>query len=1261
MRPFLRNLKIINQLPYHQTNLTHATVAQNPIASPKWPQSSVRWIGAIVASTLLLPQSFITLPPVQANQTGICAVPGKDGTATVSGIVNSYYPGSGTVAVGSTSVTVGSINPNGNTTPIAKGDLLLIIQMQDADIDSSNTDAYGNGVAGDVNASTAIVPPPLGASGYTNLNNAGRYEYAVAAGPISGGIIPLTKGTIYSYRTAAAAGSSGKRSFQVVRVPQYTSATITGTLTTAAQWNGGSGGIVAIDVKGSLNFTAGSTIDVNGLGFRGGGSNPNPATSGATSTFRTTSQGSLVGIDAPKGEGIAGTPRFVARQPFGSFNVRNTTATDDLGASGYPNGDEGRGAPANAGGGGNEHNAGGGGGANGGAGGLGGRSYANAQTGNGTPPRHDATVGGFGGTAMPVDPTRLVFGGGGGAGDTNNQTRPAGAGGGGGGIVLVRAGSITGSGTINARGADGIDSPQGALPDAGGGGGAGGTVLVTTQTGTASGLTIVATGGIGGDLNENGTTETDGPGAGGGGGSVYTTGGASVNVAGGAAGLIVNGLVRNNTSNDATAGMTGINQTITSSNLTTSISGSDPSCSVTISGQVFNDGDGNKVLNGSEIGVNAGSLTAVLVDSNNKVIAKTTIATTGNYSFSNVSANSNYTVLITTATATIGAAPPAITLPNNWLSTGENLNGSIDGTIDSQQTISVAISNVTGVNFGIEQRPTAIGHTVENVFNPGGTNKAVVPAALFTNSTDPDGTIAAYHLTAFPTNSTSLVIDGTTYTALNFPVGGVTVSSDKLNTVQVDPIDGAVNVEFSFTAIDNAGQESINTALSTLPFLPTPVTLSGTVFNDANGSKLQDGTETGTNAGGLNAVLLDSANTVVATTIVAADGTYTFNNVITNSIYTIQLTTESISTGSAAPAVTLPSNWVVMGENFSGTIDFIPDGKLTVNVNTSDVNQLNFGIEQLPTAVGKVALIQINPGDTNSVAIPPTLFTESTDSDGSIAAYKITAFPTNTTSLTIDNTTYTAATFPSGGITVPVAQLNTLQVDPIDGVVNVEITFQAIDNAGQTSTNTASFTMPFNLTGNSLPRLLMVKRITAINGVPITFFDDDIVSISQAEDNHPNWPAPLNTNSSAGSTNLSTFLSGKIDAGLVKPGDDVEYTIYFLSAGDVPIRNLNFCDLVPTHMTFQPNSFGSGQGIQLSLGGNLLNLTNVPDSDRAEFLNPGAQLPNYCPSSGNPMGAVLVNIVNSSFAAPDNELPNATAPGTPTNSSGFVRFRAKVN
>ena len=181
------------------------------------------------------------------------AVPGFTGPASPSGIVNSYYPGISTASAGSTTVVVGTIDGRGNATPIAAGDLVVIMQMQDASINSSNSASYGGTTAG---------------QGYTALNSAGAYEYA-AVTSFSGGLITLATGLINTYRSASANSISGQKTFQVVRVPQYSSATLAGQIT-APPWNGSTGGIVTFDVAGNLNW-AGQTIEVSGRGFRGGG------------------------------------------------------------------------------------------------------------------------------------------------------------------------------------------------------------------------------------------------------------------------------------------------------------------------------------------------------------------------------------------------------------------------------------------------------------------------------------------------------------------------------------------------------------------------------------------------------------------------------------------------------------------------------------------------------------------------------------------------------------------------------------------------------------------------------------------------------------------------------------------------------------------------------------------------------------------------------------------------------------------------------
>ena len=303
---------------------------------------------------------FVSAANTSAQQ--ICATPGNQGAGgSLTGIVNTYYPGTANASAGATSISIGT--PSGASNPIATGDLLLVIQMQDAAINSTNTDAYGDGVGGSP------------ASGSTAINRSGLYEYVVALSNAGAAVSIRGAGTgnglINAYTNAAATGTQGQRRFQVVRVPQYSSATLTSGLT-ALGWDGRVGGILAIDVSGALAL-GGATVSVNALGFRGGGSRQVAGDTGGTNTdYRNLASNDFHGM---KGEGIAGTPRYVYEPATGTV--------DDTGVEGYPNGSTARGAPGNAGGGGtdgnpsvNDQNSGGGGGSNGGAGGMGGNTWS---------------------------------------------------------------------------------------------------------------------------------------------------------------------------------------------------------------------------------------------------------------------------------------------------------------------------------------------------------------------------------------------------------------------------------------------------------------------------------------------------------------------------------------------------------------------------------------------------------------------------------------------------------------------------------------------------------------------------------------------------------------------------------------------------------------------------------------------------------------------------------------------------------------------
>jgi uncharacterized repeat protein (TIGR01451 family) len=287
-----------------------------------------------------------TYVAVATVQSAACATVAQAAPGTgLTGTLNTYYPGTASVAAGATSIPIGAATGAGSG--IAAGNLLLIIQMQDASINLSNNVDYGNGDTG---------------QGFTALNSAGDYEFVTAKSAVGtgGGTVTIAGagtggGTVFAYHSSAVSATAGQSTYQVIVVPQYTTASFSSTSPpTALAWNGSTGGVLAIDTSNTLTLN-GATISVNGLGFRGGAGlqlsgvpNPAPPTLPAStdfqqtapSTYTATTVGSTTngqpGWDAPKGEGIAGTPAWVEYNdtflatgtgyPSGAFGTFNLTS-----------------------------------------------------------------------------------------------------------------------------------------------------------------------------------------------------------------------------------------------------------------------------------------------------------------------------------------------------------------------------------------------------------------------------------------------------------------------------------------------------------------------------------------------------------------------------------------------------------------------------------------------------------------------------------------------------------------------------------------------------------------------------------------------------------------------------------------------------------------------------------------------------------------------------------------------------------------------
>lgn len=323
-----------------------------------------------------------------------------------------------------------------------------------------------------------------GAGSLSVIGGAGLGEF-VTVREVRNSEIVLEKALVHRY--------DNNYIIQLVRVAFFEDATVIGELQ-PEPWNGTTGGVVALEVSGTLRLEAG--INASSMGFSGGAVSARAGDCGRMGYVYSAASR----IAAFRGAGVAPT---------------------------QVNQECGRAFLANGGGGGVEHNSGGGGGGNGGPGGNGGNQWTGCN-------QLAVVNGGLGGIELPNDEYRTYLGGGGGGGQQNDMTGTAG--GQGGGIIIIRASILQGNDqTIESNGQSVHLHAQ---RDGAGGGGAGGSIFLEVPV-IEGNLTVVANGGRGGNI---GIGAAHGPGGGGGGGRIYLSRqslpeGASVFVLGGVAGI----------------------------------------------------------------------------------------------------------------------------------------------------------------------------------------------------------------------------------------------------------------------------------------------------------------------------------------------------------------------------------------------------------------------------------------------------------------------------------------------------------------------------------------------------------------------------------------------------------------------------------------------------------------------------------------------------------------------------------------------------
>jgi uncharacterized repeat protein (TIGR01451 family) len=223
--------------------------------------------------------------------------------------------------------------------------------------------------------------------------------------------------------------------------------------------------------------------------------------------------------------------------------------------------------------------------------------------------------------------------------------------------------------------------------------------------------------------------------------------------------------------------------------------------------------------------------------------------------------------------------------------------------------------------------------------------------------------------------------------------GVAVVAGDILGTITVpydptkltfDPVDGVVNMSFTYASVDAAGKVDLSPAIAKMDFSATPVTISGTVWNDLDSSaivanvpgftNIKTGIEVGTNAVfgttiiNDNAILVDiNSGKVLQSVVVATDGTYSFPGVTANTDVKILLSPTPGNIGSIPPAAAAPIGWASTSPQDAGTF----------NAGLYPITGKDFGIRQkaklvLYKLITKVNGQTINPNDGTNLTVVAT-------------------------------------------------------------------------------------------------------------------------------------------------------------------------------------------------------------------------------------------------------------------------------------------------
>jgi hypothetical protein len=207
-------------------------------------------------------------------------------------------------------------------------------------------------------------------------------------------------------------------------------------------------------------------------------------------------------------------------------------------------------------------------------------------------------------------------------------------------------------------------------------------------------------------------------------------------------------------------------------------------------------------------------------------------------------------------------------------------------------------------------------------------------------------------------------------------------------------------------------------------------------------------------------------------------------------------------------------------------------------------------------------------------------------------------------------------------------------------LTNAALTSANYNNITATATDSSNNTSEFSAIPSTRAKLVLAKRITSITDGTTGNITSFSSYVSDTVNSATNWP------------NISTDVLGEVDGGQAKPGDIVEYAVYYRNAGENRISAAKVCDRLNTNLVYEKDfdALHVGSGIILKSGNNIPQyLTGAAGDDQGEF---ATGQPADCNLSGSTINTASDKVVVVQAANGITAIPGL--------STGYIKFKAKV-